>query len=379
MIKRIGSFLLMLSLLLSLFCGCADFTASNNGDIATKATATKAEIGVGGKDDTNTLPGNETQPLPGGNFQIHFIDVGQADAALVICNGKTMLIDGGNKEDSNLIYSYLKKQNISYLDYVVCTHAHEDHVGGLAGALTAADAGVVFSPVTQYNSKAFSDFVKKANDRGRQLTVPHAGDRFALGGATVTVLGPVKEYEEPNDTSIVLRIVYGETSFLFTGDMESTAEADLLESGATLKSTLLKVGHHGSSTSTSYRFLREVAPKYGVISVGTDNSYGHPTETVLSRLRDADVTLYRTDYCGDVICTSDGKTLSFQIKKGEPMLADPSETTGVSEYACIGNLESKKYHRLDCSTLPKEENRIYFTSVEEAEEKGYTPCGRCKP
>ena len=370
MIKRIGSFLLMLALVLSLFCGCGDLSSFSNGEDATKAA---------GKKPTGTTEKSDPQPIPGGSFQIHFIDVGQADAALVICDGKTMLIDGGNKEDSNLIYSYLKKQNISYLDYVVCTHAHEDHVGGLSGALTAADAGVVFSPVTQYDSNAFSDFVKKANDRGRKLTVPSAGDRFTLGSATVTVLGPVKEYEETNDTSIVLRIVYGDTSFLFTGDMESTAEADLLESGATLKSTLLKVGHHGSSTSTSYRFLREVAPKYGVISVGTDNSYGHPTESVLSRLNDADVTLYRTDLCGDIICTSNGKTLSFQIKKGEPTLADPSETTGVSEYACIGNLESKKYHRLDCSSLPKEANRIYFTSIEEAEEKGYTPCGLCKP
>ena len=209
--------------------------------------------------------------------------------------------------------------------------------------------------------------------------MPKAGDRFLLGEATVTVLGPLKDYEDPNNTSIVLRIVYGQTSFLFTGDMESVAEGDLLDAGVALKSTLLKVGHHGSSSSTSYRFLREVAPSYAVISVGKGNSYGHPTDEVLSRLRDAEVTLYRTDLCGDIICTSNGKTLAFEIKKGSPTVAETTQSTAVSEYACIGNLNSKKYHRLTCSSLPNEENRIYFTSAEEADEKGYTPCGICKP
>ena len=317
------------------------------------------------------------------SFAVHFIDVGQADAALIICTGKTMLIDGGNKEDSNLIYAYLQKQNIAHLDYVVCTHAHEDHVGGLSGALTAATAGRVLAPVSSYNSDAFRDFVTKAEERGRQIEIPRAGDTFLLGDATVTVLGPLKEYEDTNDTSIVLRIVYGETSFLFTGDMESLAEKDLVELGATLKSTVLKVGHHGSSTSTSYRFLREVAPIYGVISVGNDNQYDHPNEDVLSRLRDADVKLYRTDLQGDVICTSDGKSVTFTTHKNEGIQTNPTEkdttdqTLGVGEY--IGNKNSKIYHLPTCSSLPAEENREYFTSEEEAVQNDYTPCGKCKP
>ncbi|MBQ9131120.1 MAG: MBL fold metallo-hydrolase [Clostridia bacterium] len=363
MSKRILCALMALVMTLGLLCGCD--LASGNG---------VSDQGPSGNGSINS------------SFEIHFIDVGQADAALIVCTGKTMLIDGGNVEDSNLIYAYLQKQGISHLDYVVCTHAHEDHVGGLSGALTAATAGKVLAPVTDYNTKAFRNFVAKAAERKCSITVPTAGERFSLGDAQVTVLGPVKSYDDPNNTSLVLRIVYGATSFLFTGDMESLAESDLLDSGVTLKSTLLKVGHHGSSTSTSYRFLRQVAPAYGVISVGTDNEYGHPTETVLSRLRDADVTLYRTDLQGDIICRSDGTNLTFTTAKNNGISTNPTESdrtesdsSAVTEYAYIGNLNSNLFHEIDCSSLPGEANRIYFTTRDEAVSAGYTPCGRCDP
>ncbi|MBE6590092.1 MAG: MBL fold metallo-hydrolase [Ruminococcaceae bacterium] len=321
------------------------------------------------------------------SLSIHFIDVGQADAALLICDGKTMLIDGGNVEDSSLVYSYLQKNGVKHLDYVVCTHAHEDHVGGLSGALSYATAGTVFSPVLSYSTKAFSNFVAKVEAQGKSLTVPQAGDSFKLGEADVKILGPLKEYEEVNDTSIVLKVTYGELSFLFTGDMETEAEIDLIESGVDLSATVLKVGHHGSSTSSSYRFLRAVAPTYGVISVGTDNSYGHPHDEILSRYRDADVKLYRTDLQGDIICTStDGKTLSFTTKKNSDAVTNPTEnektesdSSAVTEYSYIGNINSKAYHRINCSSLPLEKNRIYFTTQEEAKAAGYTPCSRCAP
>lgn len=359
--KRLFALLLTVSLLLS-FAGC-DFLS-----VATTATTEEPVL-----------------PIPeDSSFAVHFIDVGQADAALVICEGKTMLIDGGNTEDSNLIYAYLQKHAIKHLDYVVCTHAHEDHVGGISGALTYATLGTAYSPVTEYGTRAFESFVSKVQARGKSLTVPRAGDSFMLGSAKVTVLGPVKQYDDPNNTSIVLRVVYGELSFLFTGDMEREAEEDLLESGAVLQSTVLKVGHHGSETSSSYRFLRAVAPTYGVISVGKNNSYGHPHEDALSRFRDADVTLYRTDLQGDVICRStDGKTLTFTTAKNSDAVTNPTEGDqnegGAAEYAYIGNLNSKVYHSMTCSSLPKEENRIYFITRDEAEAAGYTPCGKCKP
>lgn len=364
--KRIISLLTLLCLLLSTLSSCIMMPPEGNG----QSTVGKLPQGA----------------PPTGKLQLHFIDVGQADAILVTCDGKSMLVDGGNVEDSDLIYTYLKKHSISHLDYVVCTHAHEDHVGGLSGALTAATASKVFAPVTDYDTKAFRNFVAKANERGCSVEIPTTGSSFALGEATVTVVGPIKQYDETNDTSIVLRIVYGETSFLLTGDMESAAETDLLDAGVELRSTLLKLGHHGSRTSTSYRFLREVAPSYGVISVGTDNSYGHPNDEVLSRLRDADVTLYRTDLQGDIVCTSDGKALTFTTGKGAGLPTNPTEsektpsdTNAATEYSYIGNLNTKKFHLPDCRHMPAQENRIYFITREEAVTAGYEPCGTCKP
>ena len=257
----------------------------------------------------------DSQRPEGSCFQVHFIDVGQADAALILCDGEAMLIDGGNAADSNVIYTYLKKHEVKHLDYVIATHAHEDHVGGLPGALKYATVSKAFSPVTTFTTNAFNNFKKGLSQQGVSLTVPEVGTRFKLGSASCQILAVNTESSDTNNTSIVLQIVYGDTSFLFTGDAEIPVEQVLLNSGFNLKSTVLKVGHHGSYSSTSYLFLREVMPEYAVIPVGKDNDYGHPHDNVLSRLRDADVTLYRTDMHGDVICTSDGKTVSFQTAK----------------------------------------------------------------
>ena len=196
----------------------------------------------------------------------------------------------------------------------------------------------------------------------------------------VQILGPADPLSsDVNNWSIVLRITYGETSFLFTGDAERELEQELLASGYDLESTVLKVGHHGSETSTSYMFLREVMPRYGVISVGADNTYGHPSEAVLSRLRDADVAVYRTDLQGDIVMESDGKTVRVQTQKNG---ADAQPTGGgpvAEEGTYIGNLNSKKFHRPTCDSLPAEKNQVFFDSRAEAVEQGYVPCKRCNP
>ncbi len=244
-------------------------------------------------------------------FAVHFIDVGQADAALVQCGGEAMLIDGGNAEDSNLIAAYLKRQEISHLEYVICSHAHEDHVGGLSGALSVATAGAVFAPRTETDTRAYRNFKTKTEAQGLSLSHPAPGDRIMLGQARVDFLGPVTEdTEELNDTSIVLKITYGETTFLFTGDAERTEELSILDAGYDVSADVLKVGHHGSSSSTSYPFLREADPEYAVISCEKNNEYGHPHKEVISRLEDAGVSIYRIDLMGDVIFVSDGYTVS---------------------------------------------------------------------
>ena len=327
---------------------------------------------------TLTLTGCEPQPSRPtgpveGTLEVHYIDVGQADAALVLYGGASMLIDGGNVADSSLVVSYLAAHGVERLDRVVDTHAHEDHVGGLAGALAKYGAETVYAPVTEYDSKAFRDFAKYAGD----ITIPAPGDTWTVGEAQVTVLGPVEAYPDTNNTSLVLRLDFGQTSFLFTGDMERQAEADLLDAGADVKADVLKVGHHGSDTSTSYPFLRAVEPEYAVLSVGEGNSYGHPSADTLSRLRDAEAAVYRTDMQGTVVAVSDGKDITFTVEKNPDAVTNP--TDGAAEAYYIGNLNSKVFHRPTCSGLPEERNQTRFETRDEAVQAGYTACGRCKP
>ena len=311
-------------------------------------------------------------PAAEGTLEIHYIDVGQADSIFLRCEDATMLIDGGNVEDSELVVSYLLEQDVTKLDYVVNTHAHEDHVGGLPAVLAVFEAGEIWCPVTEYDSSCFEDFTYYADQQYQELKCPTPGSTYSFGDAEVTVLGPVRDYEETNDTSIVLRVEHGENSFLFTGDAETEAEKDILETGLEVSADVLKVGHHGSGTSTCYQWLREVNPTYAVIPVGEDNSYGHPHENVLSRLRDAGVAVYRTDLQGHIICTSDGETLTFTTNKNAPV-TNPTEKV---EYY-IGNKNSKKLHLPSCSGAPKPENQVPFFSYDLAIAFGYTPCGSC--
>ena len=258
------------------------------------------------------------QPAQGGGLTVTFIDVGQALSVLVTCDGQSMLYDGGNVEDGELVVSYLQSKGVARLEYVFCSHAHEDHVGGLAAVMAAIPAGSVYAPVTENDTQCFEDFVKYTQQQGLAIVVPAAGSVWQLGSATVRMLGPVASYDDTNDTSLVLRIDYGETSFLLTGDMEQDAEDDLVASGAPLDVDVLQVGHHGSETSTGYVFLNAVLPEIGVISVGEGNSYGHPHEAALSRLRDAGVDVWRTDLSGTIRITSDGTNYAVASDKDVP-------------------------------------------------------------
>ncbi len=315
-------------------------------------------------------------------FEVHFIDVGQADCSLIICDDETLLIDGGNVGDSSLVVSYLLSVGVTELDYVICTHAHEDHVGGLSGPLnkfTVTQA--VFSPETGSDTKCYKDFLSAVEKQNLSVTVPETDSSFNLGSSTVTFIGPVTEnYDDINDTSIVTKITYEETSFLFTGDAERESEQDILEKGTDISADVLKVGHHGSENSTTYPFLREIMPEIAVISVGEGNKYGHPTEEALSRLRDADVKVYRTDMQGHIKITSDGKNLTVTTNKNQDIETNPTIPFPPSENSVyIGNKNSKVFHKDTCSSLPKEENRVYFENRSQAISEEFTPCSRCKP
>ena len=333
----------------------------------------------------DSLPGDGghiVRPSTGASqpFEMHFIDVGQALSVLVECDGQFMLYDGGNVDDGSLVVSYLQKQGVEQLQYVFCSHAHEDHVGGLAAVMAKFPAGHAYSPVTGSSTKCFNDFVKYTQQQGLQLEVPSVGTVWPLGSATVTLLGPVTGYSDTNNTSLVLRIDYGNTSFLLTGDMEKTAETDLVNSGANLRADVLQVGHHGSSTSTSYLFLNAVLPEMGVISCGVNNKYGHPHEETLSILRDAKVDVYRTDLQGTITIGSDGQnyTVGTEHFAADSALnpTDPAASS-TAQQSYIGNVNSKKFHLPSCPNLPAEKNQILFSSYEEAVEAGYTPCSSC--
>lgn len=384
--------ILLVALLLSL-CGCGTTEQTQS----TTSLNTQPDVTQQSTQDTTIEPATEatTEPdqpvVTGSGLKVHFIDVGQADAALVTCDDQAMLIDGGNAEDSNVMYTYLKKNGITHLDYVIGTHAHEDHIGGIAGALNYATVDTVYCPVTGHDSKAFANFVKAVNKHGATITVPYAGMSFSLGSAAVTILA-VNADTDTNNTSIVLRITYGNTSFLFTGDAEYAVEQVLIDSGAELRSTVLKVGHHGSDSSSSYSFLWNVMPQYAVISVGKGNTYGHPTEEVLSRLRDAGTTLYRTDMQGDIIATSNGSTVSFSVSRnanadtfgsiGTNSTEPATEETQSAGVDYIINIKSGLFHYPDCGAVSNmsEKNKQEYTGTrEDLIEQGYTPCGWCKP
>lgn len=357
--------------------------------LAALALAAALALGLAACDGASVLPGGSADVIPNpassgvqtnDSFQMHFLDVGQALSVLVECDGQYMLYDGGNVDDGSMVVSYLQKQGVEELQYVFCSHAHEDHVGGLAAALAFFPANHVYSPVTEASTKCFQDFVKYTQQQGLQVEVPTVGTVWQLGGATVTMLGPVAQYSETNDTSIVLRVDYGATSFLLTGDMESDAERDLVNSGANLKADVLQVGHHGSSTSTSYLFLNAVLPEMGVISCGVNNKYGHPHEETLSILRDAGVDVYRTDLLGTVVIGSDGQNYTIRTDKtatDAELNPTAPAASSTAQQAYIGNVNSKKFHLPTCPNLPAEKNQILFSSYDEAIAAGYTPCSTC--
>ncbi len=381
--------LLSLLMVVGILSACGSQTSTDTTTITkrTQTEVTESQKPVeSGTESEKESEDTTTQVIQHG-LKVHFIDVGQADAALLISGDSAMLIDGGNVEDSSRIYSYLDRLGISHLDYIVGTHAHEDHMGGLSGALQKASVGVIYAPRTENDAKFYQSFKSKVASAGKSIAHPDSGTSFNLGSCSVELYCPTYENEDDlNNTSIITKVVCGDTSFLFTGDAEYSEEHDILSQGYDLSATVLKAGHHGSDTSSSYQFLREVMPEYVVISVGKGNQYGHPDEDALSRFRDAGAKVYRTDLQGDIIVESNGKDITVTTARNENIETNPTsyehenvfkgtESTGTY----IGNKNSKKFHKPTCHSLPIEKNRVYFSSRADAVNSGYDSCGNCHP
>lgn len=254
---------------------------------------------------TTHIPSAPIGEYTADELTVHFLDVGQADCQIItLPNGQVMMIDAGNNDDSDLICDYLDNLGIEKIDYLIGTHPHEDHIGSLDSVINNYEIGECYMPDAEADTKTFRDVQKALSDKKLGVTVTEAGTVIYDDGLVKAVaVAPVKAYSDLNNASIVIRLTYNKSSFLFTGDAEEKSEKDIT---ADVSADVLSVGHHGSSTSTSDSFLFRVDPMYAVISCGKNNDYGHPHTETLEKLENDDITLYRTDTMGTIICTTKG-------------------------------------------------------------------------
>ncbi len=265
-------------------------------------------------------PGEDTNApvtVDGEDVYVHFIEVGQGDAALVQTASGNLLIDAGTSDSIETLTAYLQTLGVETLSYAIFTHPHADHIGGATAILHACTVEHVVMPNAVSTSKTFEKMLTAIDAEQCEVIEGKAGVTFSMGELVVELLAPVSDdVDDLNNASVVTKITYGNVSFLFTGDAESTSEAEMLQwNDAKLNADILKVGHHGSATSSSAEFLSAVSPKVAVISVGLYNEYGHPHAKIVSRLEDLGATLYRTDKNGSIVVCTDGTTYAIQTEK----------------------------------------------------------------
>lgn len=343
---------------------------------------------------------NSSNVSVSGQLKVHYINVGQADSILIQQGSSTMLIDAGNNGDSETVKNYLSNQGITKLDYVIGTHPHEDHIGGLDYVINSFQIGNIYMPKATSTTKTFTDVVSAIKSKGMQIATPVPGDSFKLGQADCKILAPnSSSYEDLNNFSVVIKVTFGNNTFMFDGDAEKVSETEIVNKGFDVKADVLKVGHHGSGTSTSDEFLKKVNPKYAVISCGVNNDYGHPHKETMKRLKDSGITVYRTDESGTIICTSDGNNISFNSNQGSynsPAGASNNNNSSSSNRAqavtknnqssssssnqyvdsdgngLIKGSKSKIYHVPGSISYDKTTNVVqWFKTTQEAEAAGY--------
>ncbi len=334
--------------------------------------------------DTELITILSTPGSGASQITVHFIDVGQADSIYIqLPDHNDILIDGGNEADGSTVVNYLKSHGIDNdIELLIATHPHEDHIGGLSAVLNAFKVDEIVDSGATASTKIYSTYVAAAQAEGCTWLADNH-QTFTFGDVALQILTGPETWQEVNDYSVVTRLTDGNIHFLFEGDAQADAEAALQ---GDISAQVLKVGHHGSSTSSSSSFLSRVHTQAAIISVGTGNTYGHPTQATLAKLQAAGSTIYRTDLNGNIVVTTDGNTYTVAIDKSlpvstapviTPMPTIPAQSTGVY----VGSIKSDKYHYPSCTYAHKilAENQIWFASEAEALAAGYVPCGVCKP
>lgn len=254
--------------------------------------------------------------IPDSAFTMYVLDVGQGDSILLQCDGHNMLIDAGTPDSGGKVVDYLHKYSVDSLDYAVITHPHADHFGGMEQVLKSVKTKKIIMNNKESNTKSWESLVDYIGENNYSVEAPKAGATYSLGSSTLTVTAPNStDYDNLNNYSIVFRAVYGDTSFLLTGDAQGLSEKEMLANGTKLSCDVLKVGHHGSKTGTGEKFLKAVNSSYAIISVGADNKYGLPENGTLERLEKYGIKIYRTDQNGTVAAHSDGKTVTISADK----------------------------------------------------------------
>ncbi|MCK4257961.1 MAG: MBL fold metallo-hydrolase [Halanaerobiales bacterium] len=310
------------------------------------------------------------------SVEIHFIDVGQGDSILIKTDTKkVILIDAGDRDQGFNVVRYLKDHGVEKIDLMVSTHPHADHIGGFLSVLKNFPVERILDSGVPHTSKLYEDYLNLIFQKSIPFEIPEPGNEYNFSGLSLKVLGPTKTHDELNNNSIILKLKFNDITAIFTGDAEKEAEIDILSMD--IEAQILKVGHHGSETATSERFLNEVNPKDAIISVGKGNRYGHPEEITLHKFIERGVNIYRTDEQGTIVITITGS--KYQINKSPNTFTTDLSVTSLDQF--VGSVNSNKYHLPTCRYAKSIdlENKIWFKTIEEALKANYIPCGVCKP
>ena len=293
-----------------------------------------------------------------GEMKVHFLDVGQGLSILVQSDGQTMIYDGGDKSTSSFVVSYLQKQNITTIDYLISSHYDSDHMAGLIGCLNAFDVKNVISSDYEHDSKLYQSFIQTVADKGLPMQHPAVGTEFSFGSGSFQILAPATiDPDDSNKNSVAIKLTNGENSFIFTGDAESSSEKAMCESGIDLSCDVLVPGHHGSATATSWDFLQATVPEYAVISCGKDNQYGHPDKDVMDKLESMDIQVYRTDKQGTIVAVSDGTTITWDQEPCNDYSPGDKEDKGTQAQTSKSNGSSSSGSKATANENSSSENK----------------------